>query len=211
MAKSIDLGGLADLVASRTGRTLIAIAGAPASGKSTLAARLVDTLNARTADSAAILPMDGFHYDDTLLNVLGRRARKGAPDTFDVDGFRHTLQRLRDNAEATVAVPVFDRDIEIARAGARLIAREIPVIVVEGNYLLLRGAPWSSVRPLFDMTVFVDADLQTLRRRLTSRWEGYKLPPDEIARKVETNDLPNGQLVIAQSIEPDYRLTPTTG
>ena len=206
MAKSIDLGGLADLAASRTQRTLIAIAGAPASGKSTLAARLVDTLNARTANSAAILPMDGFHYDDTLLNVLGRRARKGAPDTFDVDGFRHTLQRLRDNAEATVAVPVFDRDIEIARAGARLIAREIPVIVVEGNYLLLRGAPWSSLRPLFNMTVFVDADLQTLRRRLTSRWQGYQLPPDEIARKVETNDLPNGQLVIAQSIEPDYRL-----
>lgn len=86
--------------------------------------------------------MDGYHYDDMLLDRLGRRARKGAPDTFDVGGYAHMLKRLRENAEEAVAVPVFDRDIEIARAGARLVPRSARIIVTEGNYLLLRDEPW---------------------------------------------------------------------
>jgi pantothenate kinase len=187
-------------------RVICAIAGAPGSGKSTLAEALVGHLNAREAGSAALLPMDGFHYDDLHLVPAGLRPRKGAPETFDVGGLRHTLIRLRARDEETVAVPVFDRDIEIARAGARLIPRSVRIIVAEGNYLLLDRAPWDSLRPCFDVTVRIDVPEPVLRARLTARWQGYGLSPAEIAAKVEGNDLPNGRMVRDDSAAADFVL-----
>ena len=111
-----------------------------------------------------------------------------------------------------MAVPRFDRTIEIARAGAILIDHSVRLIVSEGNYLLLRQQPWAALRPLFDVTVMVEAPEQILRQRLTARWQGYALPPEEIARKVEEVDLPNGRFVRNQSAAADYRIVAgTTG
>ena len=112
------LESLARLVQERSKarRTILAIAGAPGSGKSTLAERLEARLNECAAGAAAILPMDGYHYDDRVLIERGLRARKGAPETFDVGGLFHTLERLRRNEEDEIAVPVFDRDLEVSRA-----------------------------------------------------------------------------------------------
>ncbi len=206
MPETTDLDGLAARLMARAadGRAICAIAGAPGSGKSTLAETLVARLNDAAPGTAALLPMDGFHYDDLHLVPAGLRPRKGAPETFDVGGLRHALLRLRSRDEDTVAVPVFDRDLEIARAGARLIPAAIPVIVCEGNYLLLRRAPWDSLRPLFDLTVLIDVPEEELRRRLTARWEHYKLSPNEVAWKLDGNDLPNGRMVVAESAEPDF-------
>lgn len=209
MTAEIDLDGLAALLTERAaagGRVIAAIAGAPGSGKSTVADALAERLNAGRAGMAAVLPMDGYHYDDLYLVPAGLRPRKGAPDTFDVGGLYHTLSRIRDRSEPFVAVPVFDRDIEIARAGARMIASDTPVIIVEGNYLLLERAPWSRLRPLFDVAVLVDVPEPVLRARLTARWQHYNLTPDEIAWKLDGNDLPNGRAVIAESGGADYRL-----
>ncbi|NGQ92989.1 nucleoside/nucleotide kinase family protein [Rhodobacter sp. HX-7-19] len=208
-ASSIDIAGLADLLAEKAkggGRVVAALAGAPGSGKSTVAERLCDALNARQAGLAAVLPMDGYHYDDLHLVPAGLRPRKGAPETFDVGGLFHTLKRIRARDEEFVAVPVFDRDIEIARAGARMIPAEVPVIIVEGNYLLLGQEPWSRLRPLFDVAVLVDVPEDVLRARLTARWKHYDLTPDEIAWKLDGNDLPNGRFVMAESRGEDFRL-----
>lgn len=187
-------------------RTIVAFAGAPGSGKSTVAEHLADRLNATTPETAAILPMDGYHYDDLHLVPAGLRPRKGAPETFDVGGLYHTLARIRAADEEFVAVPVFDRDLEIARSGARLIPASIPIIIVEGNYLLLDRHPWSRLRPLFDIAVLVDVPEATLRARLTQRWQHYNLSPEEIAWKLDGNDLPNGRLVMSESRGEDFRL-----
>lgn len=208
-APSIDIAGLAGLLADKAqggGRVIAALAGAPGSGKSTVAERLCDALNARQAGMAAVLPMDGYHYDDLHLVPAGLRPRKGAPETFDVGGLYHTLKRLRARDEDFVAVPVFDRDIEIARAGARMIPAEVPVIIAEGNYLLLGQEPWSRLRPMFDVAVLVDVPEHVLRDRLSARWQHYNLTPDEIAWKLDGNDLPNGRFVMAESRDEDYRL-----
>ena len=208
-ASPIDLNALAGLLTERAaqgGRVIAAIAGAPGSGKSTVAEKLVDQLNHVTPGTAAVLPMDGYHYDDLHLVPNGMRPRKGAPDTFDVGGFYHTLKRLRAADEAFVAVPVFDRDIEIARAGARMIPRDIPIIVAEGNYLLLGAEPWSRLRPMFDVAVLVDVPEAVLRQRLQDRWVHYNLTPEEIAWKLDGNDLPNGRLIMTQSTGEDFRL-----
>jgi pantothenate kinase len=127
------------------------------------------------------------------------RARKGAPETFDVLGLVHMLDRLRRNQDDEIAVPVFDRDLEISRAGARLIPRAVRTLIVEGNYLLLDQDPWSRLYPMFDMTIVLDVPEDTLRQRLIARWRGYGLTPPEIEAKVEGNDLPNGRYVMSKS------------
>lgn len=187
-------------------RVLIAVAGAPGSGKSTLAERAVDLINEQRSVKAALFPMDGYHYDDAVLEAMGRRAFKGAIDTFDAHGLRHMLQRLKANEDDVVAIPVFDRSIEIARAGGRLIPQSTDIIVCEGNYLLARQAPWDRLKPIFDFTIFVDVDEGELRRRLQQRWGGYGLDEAEVNRKVEENDLPNGLSIVSTSVEPDLRL-----
>ncbi|MDX7949586.1 nucleoside triphosphate hydrolase [Lichenihabitans sp. Uapishka_5] len=188
-------------------RRIIAIAGAPGSGKSTLAERLVAQLDATGPGSAAVLPMDGYHLDDAVLIARGLRARKGAPETFDVAGFGHMLERLRRNQEDEIAVPVFDRALEIARAGGRMIPRTVRTLVVEGNYLLLDRAPWSALRVHFDHTVMVSVPEAELRRRLTERWLGYGMTGAALEAKLEENDLPNGRLIVKGSIAPDFILT----
>lgn len=206
--ETIDLAALADVLQARaaTGRVIMALAGAPGSGKSTLADKLVGKLNGRQPGLAVVLPMDGYHYDDLYLVPAGLRARKGAPNTFDVGGLYHTLARLRARDEDEVAIPVFDRNIEIARAGARLIPASVAIIVVEGNYLLLDQAPWNRLRPMFDLTAMVDVPEHVLRARLRGRWERLGLTEAEIQAKLEENDLPNGRLVRDDSAPSDFRL-----
>lgn len=207
-AKTTDFDGLAAAIArgAETGRSAIAIVGAPGFGKSTLAERLASHINGTTPGSTAVLPMDGYHFDDSILISRGLRARKGAPETFDVGGLLHMLHRLKRNEEDEIAVPVFDRALEISRAGALLIPRSVRHLIVEGNYLLLDRPPWCGLRRLFDTTVAVVVQQDVLRQRLTNRWQSYGLVPEEIEARVETNDLPNGHFVTFNSVPADFVL-----
>lgn len=205
-AKTIAAASAERFRALGRSRIIVAIAGAPGSGKSTLAEQAVDLLQTQHGRLAALFPMDGYHYDDAVLEDMGRRPFKGAIDTFDAHGLRHMLARLKANEDDLIAVPVFDRSIEIARAGGRLIPQPTEIIVCEGNYLLARQVPWDRLKPIFDLTIFVDVDVATLRRRLQERWRGFGLDPQEIAKKVEENDLPNGIFIMSNSAEPDLRV-----
>ncbi len=192
---------LADLVRARAagqeGRFLVALAGPPGAGKSTLAEALVGLIG----QGAKAVPMDGFHYDDRVLIARGARNRKGAPDTFDVRGFQHLLRRLRDEDE--VAIPLFDRDLEISRAGADIVGPSDRILVVEGNYLLLTEAPWPDLLPLYDLTVWIDVPESELDRRLMARWAHYGKSPEAARAWVDGNDMPNIRRVVAGSRPAD--------
>ena len=205
MSGTTDLDGLVRRLAARGGRRLVAIAGAPGSGKTTLCAALEARLNEGAPGRAVTVPMDGFHYDDAVLDALGLRPRKGAPETFDAGGLAAILRRVAGGEAPWVAVPLFDRERELSRAGARLVRPEAEVVLVEGNYLLLDEPPWTALPP-FDLTVRIAVPETELRRRLEARWAG--LPREEARRRVEENDLPNGRRAEARSRPPDLLLTP---
>lgn len=197
--------GLADLIRARAGekeqgRFIAALAGPPGAGKSTLAGDLV----ARLGAGARVVPMDGFHYDDRVLIARGLRQRKGAPETFDVAGFAHLLQRL--TTEDEVAIPIFDRDLEISRAGADIVGPEDRILIAEGNYLLLDEGPWPALARFFDLTVFIDVPEGELDRRLMDRWARHGKTTDAARAWIDGNDLPNVRRVIAGSRMADVVL-----
>lgn len=185
-------------------RFIVAIAGPPGAGKSTLADALCDALLAR-GETAAVLPMDGFHMDNGILKERGLLPRKGAPETFDVRGFLDIVSAVRKGGQE-VLVPVFDRSREIAIASARAIAPETRFILAEGNYLLLDEAPWITLSKSFDLTIFVGPSVDVLEERLRKRWQGYGLDEAAIHAKLFENDLPNGKRVIENARPADIRI-----
>ena len=183
-----EVASIAATIFKRLGerkRILVAIAGAPAAGKSTMSETLARLL---PAGSAVVVPMDGFHFDDLILEARGQRQRKGAPETFDFAGFKVLLTRIRAN-EPDIAIPVFDRSIELSRAGAEIISGDVKFVLVEGNYLLLDEEPWSQLAPLFDFTIYVDVPRDELERRLLQRWDDHGKTPEADHSFVSVDDL----------------------
>jgi pantothenate kinase len=185
--------------AGKANRFIVAIAGPPGSGKSTLAAGLHDVL---PEGSSVVVPMDGFHYDDSVLHSRGLRSRKGAPETFDYAGFAALLKRIR-AAEPDVAIPVFDRSMELSRAGAAIVEAGTKFILVEGNYLLLDEAPWSGLADLVDFSIFVDVPRDELERRLLQRWRDHGRTDQQGRDWVASNDMPNVDRVLKNRRKAD--------
>ena len=151
-------------------RALLGLAGAPAAGKSTLARSLVDGVNARLGpDTAAHVPMDGFHLSNIQLDRLGLRNRKGAPETFDIDGYVSLLRRLRAWHGRPVYAPDFDRRLDEPVAAAIVVPASTQLVVTEGNYLADGGPGWGEVRDLLDELWFVEAPAGLRERRLLER------------------------------------------
>ena len=207
-----DVDQVIDLIASRraTGnRTIVGIAGPPASGKSTLAEAVVQALNAEDNSSvptAVLLPMDGFHLDNRILESRGLLPRKGAPETFNADGFCKTVLNLQTTDEEFF-LPKFDRQMDLAIANAIAIHPETSVVVVEGNYLLLKSQPWASLHSVFAATVFVCPTLDALKDRLRQRWLTHGLDADAAEARATCNDLINAETVIENSVKADLHLS----
>jgi len=205
-----EIEGLARrILAAATGRDrfIVAIAGPPASGKSTLVDDLKRAIDdAAGMDCVGLFPMDGFHFDDAVLTARGERARKGAAFTFDVAGYAAALKRIRAGGEE-VAVPIFDRSLELSRAAAGIIGPQHRVVLTEGNYLLLDEAPWAALGPLYDLTVRLAVPEPVLMERLTRRWHDHGKNGASAAAWIASNDLPNIRHVLARSRPADITLT----
>ncbi len=172
-------------------RKIIGITGPPGSGKSTLAAGLA----AEHPDTHIVVPMDGFHLANRELVRLGRAQRKGAPDTFDVEGYVELLQRLRDLPDHTVYAPKFDRHLEEPIANAIAVEPRHTTIITEGNYLLHDDGGWEQVRPQLDECWYVDCEYSARIVRLISRHIEHGRTGPQAAAWVHDVDEPNARLI----------------
>ncbi|GAA4265641.1 nucleoside/nucleotide kinase family protein [Frondihabitans peucedani] len=174
-------------------RVLIGIAGEPGSGKSTLAAALAEALG-----DAVVAPMDGFHLSNAELRRLGLADRKGAPETFDAFGYLALLGRLRAQKEGeSVYAPEYVRDVEESIGSSILVAPEVPVVISEGNYLLLEGEPWSRVAEALDEVWFVDTPQEQRLEWLAARHVAFGKTPDAARAWATGPDERNAALVRA--------------
>ncbi|BDH59070.1 nucleoside/nucleotide kinase family protein [Tsukamurella sp. PLM1] len=199
MPDSFDaLVASAAALAARPGRALLGIAGAPASGKSTLAEQLVAALG----DDAVLVPMDGFHLDDEVLRRHGSWERKGAIDTFDDAGFAELLHRLR-AAGGTVYAPRFDRALEASIGGAIEVAPHVPLVVTEGNYLLADTGAWPIARAALDEVWFLRIHPEIRRNRLIARHIRFGRSPAEARARADGTDETNARLIQATAPRAD--------
>ncbi|MEJ6394817.1 hypothetical protein V8J82_16255 [Gymnodinialimonas sp. 2305UL16-5] len=188
-------------------RKLIALAGPPGAGKTTMAAHLAKALQG-AGRGAVVVPMDGFHLDNRVLNARGLSDRKGAPETFDAAGFCHLVARIA-AGEADIAYPIFDRTRDIAIAGAACLSAETEFVLFEGNYLLLDAAPWRDLARHWTYTIWIGTDLTDLDARLMRRWRDEGLSDHSARLKLDGNDLPNIRLVLDHSVAADLDLSAT--
>ncbi|MBR2656872.1 MAG: uridine kinase [Loktanella sp.] len=184
---------------SKAGRVVVGIAGAPASGKSTIAADVVRAIVARDgAGSAVLVPMDGYHLENAQLDLMGLRHVKGAPQTFDVTGFVGLVRAIGSQSDV-IRYPLFDRAQDKTVPDAGQLDPTTPVVVVEGNYLLLQQDGWQDLHPLFDLTVMLSVPMEELRTRLVNRWVSFGFSQFDATARAEENDIPNAKTVIGSS------------
>jgi len=181
-------------LAAGPGRRLLGLTGPPGAGKSTVSAALLAAL---PPGSAQVVPMDGFHLAQAELERLGRADRKGAPDTFDAAGFVALLERLRARRDAVVYAPLFRREIEEPIACALPVPREVPLLLVEGNYLLSDDGDWARVRPLLDACWYVDVDDEVRVERLIARHIAHGRTPQAAREWVLRSDEANARAIAA--------------
>jgi len=173
-------------------RKILGIAAAPGAGKSTLAQALAQALGRQ----AQVVPMDGFHLANSELQRLGRAARKGAPDTFDAQGYLHLLQHIRAQQPGqTLYAPEFRREIEEAIAGAIAIEASTPLIITEGNYLLLEDGAWEGVRGALDEACYLDLATEVRQQRLLERHMRFGRSREAALHWIAHTDEPNAQRV----------------
>jgi pantothenate kinase len=186
---------------ARSGRALLGLVGPPGSGKSTLAA----ALQAEFANVSQVVPMDGFHLANVELERLGRRGRKGAPDTFDSAGYVALLRRLLAQPDDEVVyAPEFRREIEEPVANAIPVFPRTQLVITEGNYLLLDEGPWASVKELLDEVWYVDVPDEVRIHRLTQRHVQFGRSGDEAAAWVANTDEPNARLIEASRARASF-------
>ncbi|USP82035.1 uncharacterized protein yc1106_09309 [Curvularia clavata] len=207
---------LARQAADPSRRMLVALAGVPGAGKSTVSDALLIELAARGIRDVAVVPMDGFHYTREVLSTFEDAElafkRRGAPFTFDAEGCVRLVKLLKSTPvtvegeeDLCVTAPSFDHAAKDPVQDGIRISSRTRLIIIEGNYTLLRQKPWDQIAEICDERWFVDAPVDVVRDRLAQRHLAARIETSKAAAvaRAEENDIPNGELIRSLLIQPD--------
>jgi pantothenate kinase len=184
-------------------RFILGVVGKPGVGKSTFTDYLREQLS---SELVAILPMDGFHMSNEKLIELGRRERKGAPDTFDVDDFAETLANVRDSHGVDIRFPIFNREIEASIPNAGLVPAGVKLVIVEGNYLLHDQSGWEKIAIHLDESWFLNVDDHLRMERLIARHIEFGKSPEDAKAWSQGTDEVNAKLIQLTQPRADYEV-----
>jgi len=182
-------------------RTLIAIAGAPGSGKSTFA----DHLSTCLGQKACVIPMDGFHLDNSVLEAKGLLSVKGAPQTFDCAGFSKLVSGMKEGK--IQKFPTFDRALDKVIPEGGELSKQASILLFEGNYLLCNLPRWAEVAAMWDASIWLDVPKDILQARLIQRWRDHGLSDIEAEKRANENDMKNAQQVVAHALPAKWVIT----
>ena len=201
------------LLESRPSRCLIALAGMPGAGKTTLASRLAEAVSTRTAPNTMLaLGMDGFHLTKAALrqfpNPEEAFARRGAPWTFDAAALQQRLEELRASAgRSDVSWPGFEHALGDPVEDALTVPASTRLVIVEGLYLLHRAGGWEMISECFDERWYLDIPLEIALERLALRhMQAWGITRDAADHRIATSDRLNADLVRDTAGFADWRL-----
>lgn len=184
-------------------RILLGICGAPAAGKSTLASLLCSQWCKRNGSTAIVVPMDGYHHDNSVLEAMGILDLKGIPDSFRAEDFITKFKEIKADSAAKHYCPMFDRQSESSIANAIEVNASHKLIITEGNYLLLAKEPWRGLRDLLDRIWYIQANEDLIFPRLLARHKKGGKNQEASRQKVLSTDIPNARLVMQQQANAD--------
>ena len=180
------------LLDGQSARTIIGIVGKPGAGKSTVVEEIAKRFDSNTV---SIIPMDGFHLSNEELISLGRRERKGAPDTFDVEGFTSLIKKVKIDYNIDHRFPIFHREIEASVDNEGIVPKESRVVVIEGNYLFSTDHNWGGIYSLLNHTWFIEIDDEVRVERLIARHVRYGKTPAEAEAWSRGSDETNARFI----------------
>ncbi|KAG7743176.1 hypothetical protein KL932_001917 [Ogataea haglerorum] len=187
-------------------RVIVAVCGAPGSGKSLITERVVRRLNERYGEQrAVVVPQDGFHYYmSELLQMADPEtmvARRGADFTFNAEALVDLVKRIREHPEEEIYAPSFDHKIKDPVESSIVIRPENQVVILEGNYVCLDKEPWSQLSQVVDANWMVVARPELIRERIVRRHleAGISKTKEEAEKRADGNDMVNGKYVIEHS------------
>lgn len=196
-----------------TRRVLIALAGPPGSGKTTIAKEVAKRLNAGVdVPNTVVVPMDGFHYTRAVLDTFPdpeeAHARRGAAFTFDAAGVVALVRQLRSSTSGSIYAPGFDHATKDPVMGEIEIPPTASLIILEGNWLLYDEEPWREISKLVDESWFVEVDRDTARDRVAKRHveSGIESTMEAALARAEANDVRNGDEVRQKLIKPTVKV-----
>ena len=207
---------LTDLKMTLDRKVIAYLVAPPGAGKSTLAQFLEKLSRERSneVDTIRALGMDGYHYTAAYMNVkkieldgkeVLMRDIKGAPETFDVDLL---VEKIREARQDGTNWNIYDRKIHDVLPDYWSVEEDI--LLIEGNYLLLKETGWTNVRVLADYSVFIDAEPYLLRERLINRKVAGGKSREEAEKFFDFSDAKNIERVLKNSARADetWKLLP---
>jgi type I pantothenate kinase len=155
---------------------VIGVAGSVAVGKSTTS-RVLQALLSRWPHrpKVALIATDGFLYSLSELEHRGLLNKKGFPESYDIRALLDFLASIK-SGEEHIYAPVYSHKLYDTVPNERIELKKADIVIIEGLNILQTGPTEAGafVSDFFDFTIFVDAEISSIKKWFTERVMQFK-------------------------------------